>query len=124
MTALDVKFLALATRLITKNGKLIQYTSETAGIYNPSSGSVDKTMVTVSVKALVEDYTLANSGGVAFNQGLIESGDKKFSIPAAGFNKPKLGDKITLNTDVYQVVRIHETWSGEEISLFELQGRK
>jgi hypothetical protein len=122
MTALDAKFRALATKLITKNGKSVTFASVTAGEYNPSISEVTNTSISATVKAIVEDYDL-HSSGAGFSSGLIFSGDKKFSIAAAGITKPKPGDKITLDGVFYSVMRVTEVWSGEQICLFECQAR-
>lgn len=122
MTSLDTKFRKLATDLIAKNGKSVTYTSITAGGYNPASGSSGSTAIAVTVKVLVEDYSL-HSSGAGFSTGLILSGDKKFSIAAVGLTKPKPGDTITLDGVIFIIVRVTETWSGELISIFECQAR-
>lgn len=122
MTSLDNKFRPLTTKLIAKYGKSVTLSSNTAGSYDPTTGAATQTSVAAPVKALVEDYSTRRDG-TGFANGLILSGDKKFSIAAAGITKPKPGDSITLNSVVYAVVRITEIWSGEQVAMYEVQGR-
>jgi len=118
MTKLDTRFRALATRLINKYGKSITLTSVTTGSYNPATGSVTNTTSAASVKALVEDYK------TGFADGLVKIGDKKFTVAAIDLSSsPKPGDTITLGSATYSVIRVIETWSGEQIASYELQGR-
>lgn len=123
MTKLDTRFRALATRLINKYGKSITLTSITTGSYNPATGSVINTTSAASVKAIVEDYSYRDSG-TGFADGLVKIGDKKFTVAAIDLSSsPKPGDTITLGSATYSVIRVIETWSGEQIASYELQGR-
>lgn len=123
MTALDTKFRALATRLIDKNGKSVTFTSVKGLVYDTETRIAHNASHPVTVKALVEDYSLIGSG-TTFQEGLVSGGDKKFSLAAAELTvKPKPGDSITLDTVVWNIVRVTEIWSGEQISLFECQAR-
>lgn len=123
MTALDKKFRKLATNLIDKYGKSVTLTSVTNGAYNPATGTSAKTTATSTVKAIVEDYSL-HSSGVRFQTGLIKAGDKKVTIAALGIiTKPKPSDTITIDTVAWNIVRVVETWSGEQIAVYECQLR-
>lgn len=122
MTALDTKFRALSNRLIDKYGKSVTLTSVTNGAYNPATGTSAKTTATSTVKAIVEDYSL-HSSGVGFQTGLIKAGDKKVTIAALGITKPKPSDTVTIDAVVWNIVRVVETWSGEQIAVYECQLR-
>lgn len=123
MTALDTRFRSLATKLINKYGKSITLTSVTTGTYNPATGSVTNTTSSATVKAIVEDYSYQDSGS-GFTEGLIKVGDKKFTVAAIDLSSaPKPGDTITLGSSTYSVIRVIETWSGEQIASYEIQGR-
>ena len=123
MTALDTRFRSLATKLINKYGKSITLTSVTTGTYNPATGSVTNTTSSATVKAIVEDYSYQDSGS-GFTEGLIKVGDKKFTVAAIDLSSaPKPGDTITLGSSAYSVIRVIETWSGEQIASYEIQGR-
>lgn len=119
MTALDRKFRSLATRLIAKNGKGVTYTSISNGSYNAADGSVTNTETTATIKAIIED--LGSQSGKESWQ--VQAGDKKFTIAAESLQSPKKGDKITLDGVVYSVVDVKEIWSGEQIAVYEIQGR-
>lgn len=124
MTALDTKFRKLAQDLINKNGKLLPIKFIVNGTYNPETSEVmDRVETTVSVKMIVEDYDLHDSGA-GFASGLIISGDKNFSIAAADLSqKPKSGDVITMDSKAWTIERVKETWSGEEICKYDCQAR-
>lgn len=119
---LDIKARATALRLIAKFGKSVAYTTVSAGTYNPATGSVVSTGSTSTVKAVIEDYKLY---GEAFTAGLIRAGDRKITFAASGiaFN-PKTGDKVTFDGDVYEVLDVTPTYSGEQIALYAVHGRK
>lgn len=123
MTVLDIRFRKLSTDLIDRYGKSVTLTNVTTGSYNTATSSITNTTSDTTVKALVEDYSL-HSSGAGFDSGLILSGDKKFSIAAAGITTPKPGDSITLDSVLWKVVRVTEVWSGEQIAMYELQARK
>jgi len=122
MTVLDAKFRALSDKLIDKYGKSVTLTSVTNGAYNPATGTSAKTTATSTVKAIVEDYSL-HSSGVGFQTGLIKAGDKKVTIAALGITKPKPSDTVTIDAVVWNIVRVVETWSGEQIAVYECQLR-
>lgn len=123
MTALDNKFRPLATKLIAKYGKSVTHTSVSAGTYNTATGEAANTDSASTIKSIIEDYgSLKDSSG--FESGHILAGDKKFTIAAQSFTTaPKEADKITVDGVVYSVVRVIETWSGEQIAAYEIQGR-
>jgi len=122
MTVFDTKFRALALKQIAKYGKEVTIKIITAGEYDPAIGAVGSSSSNQTVKAIVEDYSLISSGE-GFSSGMIIAGDKKFTVAASGITKPKPGDTVTLNSIVYQIVRIVETWSGEQVAMYEIQGR-
>lgn len=120
MTALDTRFRSLATRLIDKNGKAVTFTVTGTSEYYPSLGIAEKSSTDYAVKAIVIDHSQA---AVFQSGGLVLAGDKQFTLAAAGITKPKPGDTITLNSVIYPIVRVVETWSGEEIAVYECQAR-
>lgn len=123
MTKLDDRFRPLATNLIAKYGKSVTYTSVSSGSYNTATGEAANTESTSTIKAIVEDYgSLKQSSG--FESGHILAGDKKFTIAAQSFSSsPKETDKITVDGITYMAIRVIETWSGEQIASYEIQGR-
>ena len=82
MTQLDTLFRGLATNLIEQFGKEVTFTSIGGVVYDPDTLTSHNSSVAVTVKAIVEDYSL-HSSGMGFQTGLILSGDKKFSVAAA-----------------------------------------
>lgn len=118
MTTLDQKFRPLATRMITKFGSAITYTSVAAGTYNTATGEVTNTETSVSTHA-----TISAADATSFEGGTILVGDKKFTIPAEALTAPKAGDKITLGGVAHAVIDVREIWSGEQIAAYVIQGR-
>lgn len=123
MTALDTRFRRLAADKIAQYGMLVTLKVNTAAAYDPATGASVQTTKSSAAYALISDYSLQNSGA-GFAAGLILSGDKKFIIAALDNSQLKPGDGIVLNNETYVIIIVRETWSGEQVSMYEAQGRK
>lgn len=122
-TALDRIIRPIAAKLTTTYGQTILYTRQLLGDYDVAEGKAKKTEVTVSVKALVEEYGYQDSGA-GFAEGLIETSDKKVSVAATLLSfVPQIGDKLVIDGNNYRIERVKETRSGEQVALYELQAR-
>lgn len=117
MTALDKKFLPLSKSLIGRFGKTITI-AHSVFVYDPATGGSVESITSFAIKAIIEDYK-----GTDFASGLIQQGDKKITIPAVGIEKPKPGYTMTFDSMTFQVVRVTETWSGEQVAVYEIQVR-
>lgn len=123
MTALDTRFRRLAAVKVQQYGTLVTLKVNTAAAYDPATGASVQTTKSSTTHALISDYSLQNSGS-GFAAGLILSGDKKFSLAALDNAHIKPGDSIVLNGETYVVITVRELWSGEQITMYEVQGRK
>jgi len=123
MTTLDTKFRALATKMIDKFGKDATYTTvtTTTGAYDPLTGTNTTTAETATaIKVFISKF----SGG-DYADGLVKRSDKKLLVSAEETITPELGDKVTIDSTVYQIVPpAIETWSGEQIAMYALQARR
>lgn len=123
MTELDNELPELVLELIAEFGTDVTYSHVEGSEYDPETSSTAFTVSSFDTKALVEDYNSQGSGQ-AFAAGLIKSGDKKFSMAAAAFDKePSPGDRVTFNGSIFNVVNIKATYSGQLPALYEIQGR-
>lgn len=118
MTELDAELGPLAVDLINEYGKLVVWSSISAGAYNSNTRSQALTPSNSNVKAIVEEMK-----GDKFNGNLVKAGDKKLTVAANGISKPQPGDKFTVDGVVYQVAEngVKTTYSGELACLYEIQ---
>jgi hypothetical protein len=117
---LDVKARNTADTLLNKFGKLITLTSIAEGSYDPATGDMSaNTTTNTTHTAIIKDFN-----GVDFISGVIQSGDRKVTIAALNATTPQPSDKITIDSEVYQVVSVRHIWSGELPALYEMQVRK
>jgi len=128
---LDTKARATADKLISKFGKQVTLTRITEGVYNPETGDVGvydpetgdfiagTTTTTQTVAALVKDFN-----GIELLSGLIQAGDRKVSIAALNATEPQIGDAMTIDSLVYNVLAVKSIWSGEKVAIYEMQVRK
>ena len=117
---LDTRARATADKLLDKFGKSITLTSIVEGSYDPATGDMGAgTTTSTTHTAIIKDYN-----GIDFIGGVIQSGDRKVMIAALGTTMPQPADKVTVDSEVYQVVAVRYVWSGELPALYELQVRK
>lgn len=127
MTELDAELGPLAVDVIEEFGKPIAInTVPAAGDYDPDTGKPEaaEPPAPKQTKAVVEDYNLQGSGQ-GFASGLIEVGDKKFTVAARALDAtPTSADTITMDGVTFTIVNVKVTYSGELPVLYELQGRR
>ena len=117
---LDAKARNTADTLLDKFGKSITLTSIVEGSYDPATGDMSaNTTTNTTHTAIIKDFN-----GVDFISGVIQSGDRKVMIAALGATTPQPADKITIDSEVYQVIAVRYVWSGELPALYEMQVRK
>jgi hypothetical protein len=100
------KMQATANRLLKGKGQSITLSRQTAGAYDPATGTAAVTTTTQTAYGAMFEYGDKNIDGV-----LIKEGDKQLLLSAlnsAGTTlvAPQLNDTVTINTVVYTVVRI------------------
>jgi hypothetical protein len=122
-TALDVKFLALAKRMIDKYGKAVTFyplTVDSDGsAYDVNTGTTtaaDGTaVVTKGVFSISKDTTREG----------VRLGSRLLYVPAQDFETtPKTGDKVTFDSADLRVVDIDIYYSGEQAALYGVFVRK
>jgi hypothetical protein len=100
------KMQATANRLLKGKGQEITLTRQTAGAYDPATGTAAVTTTTQTAYGAMFEYGDKNIDGV-----LIKEGDKQLLLSAlnsagTALVAPQLNDTVTINTVVYTVVRI------------------
>jgi hypothetical protein len=100
------KMQATANRLLKGKGQEITLTRQTAGAYDPATGTAAVTTTTQTAYGAMFEYGDKNIDGV-----LIQEGDKQLLLSAlnsagTALVAPQLNDTVTINTVVYTVVRI------------------
>jgi hypothetical protein len=117
---LDIRARATADKLIGKFGKQVTLTRITEGTYNPDTGELSGgSTTTQTVAALVKDFN-----GIELLSGVIQVGDRKIKISALQVTEPQIGDTVTIDSLVYNVLAVKSIWSGEKVAIYELQVRK
>lgn len=121
MTTLDDKLRPLASNLIDKFGKTVTLTTQSAGTYDPATRTTTITPTSVTPKAVIEEYT---AGQMFAGDGLILAGDKRLTFAAADITRPEPGDTVTIDSVVWTIKAVQETWSGEQVAIYVVQVRK
>jgi hypothetical protein len=117
---LDARARSTADKLLDKFGKSITLTSIVEGTYDPATGELSGgTTTSTNHTAVIKDYN-----GIDFISGVVQAGDRKVMIAALGAPTPQPADKVTVDSEVYQVVAVRHIWSGELPALYEMQVRK
>lgn len=121
MTTLDDKLRPLASRLIDKFGKSVTITYNTPGAYDPDTRTATVSASAVTANATIEDY---GAGEMFASNGLIVMGDKKLTFAAADVTRPEPGDTVTIDSVVWSIISVFETWSGALVATYKVQARK
>ena len=117
---LDTKARATSDKLIGKFGKQVTLTRVTEGTYDPATGDVsDGSNTTQTVAALIKDFN-----GIELLSGVIQQGDRNVSVAALNATEPQIGDTMTIDSLVYNVLAVKSIWSGEKTAVYQLQVRK
>ena len=124
-TALDIDLGPLAGQLIGEFGKTIQYNKRGASNYDPvTSQTLSNSVISFSVKAIVENYVRPLDGGSFDPATLISANDKKVTIAASSFSSPPiLDDNITIDNTNFKVVNVKEHYISDDITMYELRVR-
>jgi len=106
-----------AAAQIADKGRNITYTSVGIGTFNPATGSyTGETETDTTLKAVFTEFLENQIDG-----SVIKRGDKQVLITDV---TPKINDKITDGSDIYQVVNIKEIKPGDTACLYKLQVRR
>lgn len=101
MTYDYTKAAATALRLLTYFGAPVTISRETVGTYDPQQGRAPKSTSSWTAKAVRGDaYTLQEIDGT-----LIQAGDLRLLVSAEAGRDLQTGDLITVESDVWRVVK-------------------
>lgn len=120
--ALDTKMRALALSLISRYGQSATWSAiGGSSTFNPATGRTTEAgssySVTVSPPSPV-DISLVDGS-------TIQATDETVLIAASGLAfTPKIGDRVTLSSVAYRVVRVSPIFSGAQVAAYEAQCRK
>lgn len=115
---------ATALRLLRKFGQSVTIRRVTGGSVDPVTGTVVAgTTTDTTATAVLQDYSLQESGAANMQQTLIQSGDKKFIVAARGINPPALTDKILAAGKTWNIINIKEINPEGAPMVYEIQGR-
>lgn len=113
-----------ALRLLRQFGQSVTIRRVTGGSVDPVTGTiVAGTTTDTTATAVLQDYSLQESGAANMQQTLIQTGDKKFIIAASGISAPLLTDKIIAAGKTWNIINIKETNPEGTPLVYEIQGR-
>lgn len=112
---------ATALALITRFGRTIAVTRETAGGYDPATGGVTApVLLSQTANGVVREYSHQHVDGT-----LIQAGDQRVILAASGMDfAPAPGDRITVGSLSLGVVSVQERNPGGTSLVYELQVRR
>lgn len=117
MTELDAELGPEAVELIAEFGATVQLHRVTTGSYDPATQKPAYSEAAgVDLKAAVED----ERGLVVMPDGSSVKGDQKLTVAALGFDKPSIGDKVTVLGIKYSINQMKTIMSGELPCLYIL----
>lgn len=91
----------IAVKLMAKFGGVVTIRRTVPGIYNPTTGTISETVTDTTIRGVLEDVNLREVND------LIQAGDKKLTIAAADLaSPPATVDKVIINNQVHQIVRV------------------
>lgn len=105
-----------AQSLLTKFGQQLTFTRVTKGAFNPNTGTTSDTSATFTKYGCAFDYTDAERADQT-----IQEGDRRILAEAHDY---KVGDKVSLNSEVYRIIAISEIRPAATIVAVNLQVRK
>lgn len=100
-----VKAAQTASRLITNFGANCIVTKQTAGDYDPGTGTATITGSNYTVKGVLLNFTEKEANQLLSAGTLVEATDKKIILERFDA-EPDLDDLITFNSIVYRIVNV------------------
>lgn len=110
-----------ADALLRGYGQQITLTHNTAGVYDPITGTVASASTTELGHGAVFDYSAKISGLSQADGTLILQGDKKLLLSAVGITAPKLDDSVLANGITYYVKNIKALNPAGTVVMYECQ---
>jgi hypothetical protein len=91
----------VASKLMAKFGGVATIRRVTAGVYNPTTGTVSETTADTVVRGVLENVNMREVND------LIQAGDKRLLIAAADIaNAPTTADEVLISTVTHQVIQV------------------
>lgn len=112
-TVLDLKFRALASKLLNARGKQIDYTQYGKPVYDPTTSTQIKPSTSSSPNVLIYD-------GISKHEALSVAADLMFMIATDLIAKPKNGDKVVIDGEEFAVVETKPVYSGFSIAMHKV----
>ncbi len=114
------EFLDFSESMINDFGASIAITKISNSEYNPSTGTVSKNEVIRNIKGVVESYAR-----FYVENKQVESDDLKVVIAAKNLSFiPNSGDKLSYNSEEYNIVKVTSEQIGSQPIIYNLQIRK
>ena len=115
-TVLDTKMRLLAQSLIAKYGKTVYVVTDSAGVYDTSTGDAVITEATQTIKGV-----FATPEQLGFGSGLVQQGKALFMIAARGLSVvPSPSDKLLVDSVQWRILKVNPAFSGEQVAYYVL----
>lgn len=114
----DIKFRALALRLLAKFGTSVTFKYATGGSYNRATGKVEGGSENTSAPVLVSPPLPMRD--VFKTEDTVLKGDTVSFAAGDGFpySDPKPGDTMTHDGQEYAVMELRTYWSGDQVAAY------
>lgn len=124
---MDFDYSALATvadELLIEFGRAVTIRRQTAGAYDPATGSATVTTADESGHGAIFDFGLHQAGTQFAAGSMILSGDKQLLLSPTGVTEPKPGHLAIVGADTWNIVSVKTTAPAGTAVLYECQLRK
>jgi hypothetical protein len=111
----------VADSLLSEYGQQVTLTHNTAGVYDPTTGTVATTSSTELGHGVIFDYPARMSGLSQADGTLILQGDKQLLLSAVGITAPKVGDLALANGITYIIKNIKSLNPAGTVVMYECQ---
>jgi hypothetical protein len=113
-----------ADELLGEFGQPVTIRRQTAGGYDPETGSASITTADELGNGAVFDFGLHQSGAEFAAGSLIVAGDKQLYLSPVGVSVPRPGDLAIIGAETWSIVSVKSTAPAGIAVLFECQLRK
>lgn len=113
---------ATALKLLQNFGQAVTLRKQTAGAYDPATGSATVTTADHAGTGVLLDYKLVNSGQMLENS-MVQAGDKKLLLAPDIAATPE-PDDLVIAQGTWRIVNVKAVNPAGTVVLYELQLRK
>lgn len=115
MGLLDGPLRAVSKTILDTFGTSVTLTRVVPGTYDPEDGDWAATTTTTTVNGRLDDHMAHELTGE------IRATDQKLTIPAIDVTtEPKIGDRVTVGTDIYGVVNVRTILATDSAAIYAL----